>query len=197
MNLQNIIIVITLYTCAASALDIIFAIDDSSSISGKQFRGLKTFLANVVDSLDVGEDAVRIGVIKYAKGVKDEIRLDDFFGKEMLKAAVLKIKHERGGTRTGKAITRMVKAFQGGFGARVGARKIGIVITDGKSKDSVTRPVMRAERAGITLYAIGVGGSVDRSEIRTIAGGRRRAFFSTSFSTLNRVIQELTTGFGG
>ena len=91
-----------------SALDVIFAIDDSSSISGKQFRGLKTFLANVVDSLDIGMNAVRIGVIKYARGVKDEIRLDDFFGKEMLKAAILKIKHERGGTRTGKAITRMV-----------------------------------------------------------------------------------------
>ena len=90
----------------------------------------------------------------------------------------------------------MVKAFQGGFGARVGTQKIGIVITDGKSKDSVTRPVKRAERAGITLYAIGVGGSVDRSEIRTIAGGCSRAFFSTSFSTLNRIIQELTTGFG-
>ena len=67
----------------------------------------------------------------------------------------------------------------------------------GKSKDSVARPVMRAERAGIILYAVGVGGSVDQPEIRTIAGGRRRAFFSTSFSTLNRVIQELTTGFGG
>ena len=102
--------------------------------------------------MDVGEDAVRIGVIKYAKGVKDEIRLDDFFGKEMLKAAVLKIKHERGGTQTGKAITRTVKAFQGGFGARVGARKIGIVITNGKSKDSVTSPVIRPYIVKICTY---------------------------------------------
>ena len=65
---------------------------------GNSLEVSRHFFANVVDSLDIGEDAVRIGVIKYAKGAKDEIRLDDFFGKEMLKAAVLKIKHERGGT---------------------------------------------------------------------------------------------------
>ena len=174
-------------------LDIIFVIDDSSSISGNEFKRLKNFLNNVVDSLDIGEDRVRVGVIKYAKGVKDEIRLDDFTTKASLKRAIAIIKHERGGTRTGRAISRMVKAFQGGFGGRSDADKIGIVITDGKSKDSVAGPVRRAGREGITLYGIGIGRSIDRNEIRSIAGGDTgRTFFSTSFSVLGRVTRELT-----
>ena len=174
-------------------LDIIFVIDDSSSISGNEFKRLKNFLNKVVDSLDIGEDRVRVGVIKYAKGVKDEIRLDDFTTEAPLKRAITRIKHERGGTRTGRAISRMVKAFQGGFGGRSDADKIGIVITDGKSKDSVAGPVRRAGREGITLYGIGIGRSIDRSEIRSIAGGDTgRTFFSTSFSVLGRVTRELT-----
>ena len=168
-------------------------IDDSSSISGNEFKRLKNFLNKVVDSLDIGEDRVRVGVIKYAKGVKDEIRLDDFTTKVSLKRAITRIKHERGGTRTGRAISRMVKAFQGGFGGRSDADKIGIVITDGKSKDSVAGPVRKAGRKGITLYGIGIGRSIDRSEIRSITeGDTSRTFFFTHFTILNRVTRELT-----
>ena len=62
------------------------------------------------------------------------------------------------------------------FGDGNGARnreenvpRVGIVMTDGQSGDSVLEHANNARAEGITLFAIGIGSGIDESELRQIA----------------------------
>ena len=62
------------------------------------------------------------------------------------------------------------------FGYNSGARnrqenvpRIGIVMTDGQSKDEVLGPANAAREQDITLYTIGIGPNTDEQELKQIA----------------------------
>ena len=51
-------------------LDLVFNIDSSRSVRPGEFEKVKIFLADMVDTLDVGADATRVAVVNYASTVK-------------------------------------------------------------------------------------------------------------------------------
>lgn len=76
---------VELLLCAAAGLcktrptDIVFIIDSSRSVRPSEFEQVKVFLAKVIEGLDVGPNATRVGVVNYASRVKNEVRLRLFF----------------------------------------------------------------------------------------------------------------------
>ena len=50
-----------------------------------------------------------------------------------------------------------------------GTKRVLIVLTDGKSSDSVKLPSQELKDFGIVIYSIGVGSGVDVNELRTMA----------------------------
>lgn len=68
-----------LLLCAAAGLcktrptDIVFIIDSSRSVRPSEFEQVKVFLAKVIEGLDVGPNATRVGVVNYASRVKNEV----------------------------------------------------------------------------------------------------------------------------
>ena len=52
--------------CEVPRADIVFVLDGSGSIQADNFQTMKNFVENMVDSFDISENAVRIGVIKYS-----------------------------------------------------------------------------------------------------------------------------------
>lgn len=75
--------------------------------------------------------------------------------------------------------------------ARPGAAHVAIVITDGQSKDTkaTIAAAKAAHRAGIYVFAIGVGESVDQQELKDIASNPDTRFIFTvsDFAALSEI----------
>jgi uncharacterized protein YegL len=76
--------------CKNDRLDVIFLIDSSSKSSAGEsgWQSLLSFVNEMIDSFSVGQDAVHVGVVRYADVVDTPISLTDFTDKESLKSAV-------------------------------------------------------------------------------------------------------------
>uniref|UniRef100_A0A3Q3M771 Matrilin-1 n=1 Tax=Mastacembelus armatus TaxID=205130 RepID=A0A3Q3M771_9TELE len=158
--------------CQTRPTDLIFIIDSSRSVRPSEFEQVKVFLAKVIEGLDVGPNATRVGVVNYASRVKNEVSLKTHRTKAGLIKAVTKIEPLSTGTMTGLAIQFALNvAFSEGEGARVkspGISKVAIIVTDGRPQDNVKDVAQRARDAGIEIFAIGVG-RVDMSTLRQMA----------------------------
>ena len=52
-----------------------FVVDSSRSVRPVEFEKVKVFLSQVIESLDVGPNATRVGLVNYASSVKQEFPL--------------------------------------------------------------------------------------------------------------------------
>ena len=73
-----------------------------------------------------------------------------------------------------------------------------VVITDGKQTTTgqYTRLAVASrgiKRKGVTVFAVGIGSSVDQSELEEIASERLNVFMSASFNDLHDLSPEITT----
>ncbi|XP_030074550.1 matrilin-1 isoform X2 [Microcaecilia unicolor] len=158
--------------CRTKPTDLVFIIDSSRSVRPAEFEQVKTFLSQVIESLNMSPNATRVAVLNYASSVKNEIALNSHKTKASLLHAVKKIEPLSTGTMTGLAIQfAMNKAFSESEGARVRSldtSKVAIVVTDGRPQDSVKDVAARARESGIEIFAIGVG-RAEMSTLRQIA----------------------------
>lgn len=154
--------------CRSRPLDLVFIIDSSRSVRPGEFEKVKTFLAHMVDTLDVGADGTRVAVVNYASTVKIEFLLKDHFNKPNMKKAISRIEPLAAGTMTGLAIkTAMNEAFTELSGARPRSKnisKVAIIVTDGRPQDQVEEVSAAARASGIEIYAVGV----DRADMRSL-----------------------------
>lgn len=60
--------------CKTRPTDLVFIVDSSRSVRPSEFEQVKVFLAKVIEGLDVGPNATRVGVVNYASRVKNEVR---------------------------------------------------------------------------------------------------------------------------
>ncbi|KAG7509178.1 matrilin-3 isoform X1 [Solea senegalensis] len=154
--------------CRSLPLDLVFIIDSSRSVRPGEFEKVKIFLADMVDTLDVGSEATRVAVVNYASTVKLEFLLKDHFNKLDMKKAISRIEPLAAGTMTGLAIkTAVNEAFTEQSGARPRSRnisKVAIIVTDGRPQDQVQEVSAAARASGIEIYAVGV----DRADMRSL-----------------------------
>ncbi|KAG7249841.1 hypothetical protein CRUP_006411, partial [Coryphaenoides rupestris] len=154
--------------CRSRPLDLVFIIDSSRSVRPGEFEKVKIFLADMVDTLDVGADATHVAVVNYASTVKIEFLLKDHLNKPNMKQAITRIEPLAAGTMTGLAIkTAMNEAFTEQSGARPRSRKISkvaIIVTDGRPQDQVEEVSAAARASGIEIYAVGV----DRADMGSL-----------------------------
>ncbi|XP_021438676.1 matrilin-3-like [Oncorhynchus mykiss] len=182
--------------CKSRPLDLVFIIDSSRSVRPTEFEKVKIFLADMVDTLDVGSDATRVAVVNYANTVKIEFLLKTHFDKAGLKAALARIKSLAAGTMTGLAIkTAMEETFTEESGSRLANKniaKVAIIVTDGRPQDTVEEVAAAARVAGIEIYAVGVD-RADMKSLRLMASLPldEHVFYVETYS----VIEKLTSKF--
>ncbi|KAL4630618.1 matrilin-3-like [Arapaima gigas] len=154
--------------CKSRPVDLVFVIDSSRSVRPGEFEKVKIFLADMVDTLDIGTDGTRVAVVNYASTVKIEFLLKTHLNKAALKQALARIQPLATGTMTGLAIkTALEKAFTEQSGARPHSANIGkvaIVVTDGRPQDQVEQVSATARAAGVEIYAVGV----DRADMQSL-----------------------------
>ncbi|XP_053215123.1 collagen alpha-6(VI) chain-like [Podarcis raffonei] len=178
--------------CGTEEADLVFLIDGSASISPRNFSTMKTFMKEIVDSFIITQDKVRIGVAQYSKNPRKEFYLNEFDTDVAIKGKIDNITQLKASTYTGKGL-RFVKSF---FEPINGGRKNKdvlqslIVITDGKSNDSVDEAAAALRNDGIHIFAIGIG-TTNSFELVRIAGDARRVFVVQNFEVLQTIERKI------
>lgn len=180
--------------------DIYLLIDGSGSIQATDFQEMKTFLSQVVKMFNIAPDKVRVGAVKYDDSWNLEFDISKYTNKQDLVKAIENIRQKGGGTNTGAALNFTLGLLQKAKkqrGNRVPRHLV--VLTDGKSQDSILEPANRLREEFIRVYAIGVK-EANQSQLQEIAGEEKRVYYVHDFDALkdirNKVVQEICTEEG-
>ncbi len=161
-----------------------------------EFEKVKIFLADMVDTLDIGPDATRVAVVNYASTVKIEFLLKNHLTKDSIKQAINRIEPLAAGTMTGMAIKKATdEAFTEKSGARPKSKnisKVAIIVTDGRPQDQVEEVSAAARASGIEIYAVGVD-RADKQSLNLMASNplEDHVFYVETYG----VIEKLTSKF--
>uniref|UniRef100_A0A672GQ46 Matrilin 2 n=1 Tax=Salarias fasciatus TaxID=181472 RepID=A0A672GQ46_SALFA len=157
--------------CCTIPLDFVFVIDSSRSIRPNDYEKVKTFIINLLQFLEVGSDATRVGLLQYGSEIQPEFSLNTYTTRAEVVQAVRDMKHLATGTMTGLAIQyTMETEFTEEKGARplsMHIPRIAMIVTDGRPQDTVEEVAAQARQAGIQIFAIGVG-RVDMKTLKSI-----------------------------
>ncbi|XP_053193439.1 collagen alpha-1(XII) chain [Scomber japonicus] len=156
--------------CVTTAMaDIVLLVDGSWSIGRINFKTIRNFIARMVSVFDIAPDKVQIGLAQYSGDPKTEWHLNAHPTKESLLNAIANLPYKGGNTMTGMALNFIHdNNFQINVGMRPESRRIGVLITDGKSQDEIVFNSQKLRDSGIELYAIGVK-NADENELKSIA----------------------------
>ncbi|XP_064166856.1 collagen alpha-3(VI) chain-like isoform X2 [Anguilla rostrata] len=173
--------------------DIVFLVDGSINLGRDNFKEVMEFIMNLVDLFFTERDNLQIGLAHYAADVTDVFYLNTYKNKNDIVDAITRTEY-RGGQRlnTGAAI----KYVQGThFTKEKGSRKdegvpqILMLIKGGKSNDDGKSAALGLQKAGVRIYAVGVGDIEDElSSLGSEATTVHRARTFQELSELNEQI---------
>ncbi|XP_057195966.1 integrin alpha-10 isoform X3 [Triplophysa rosa] len=185
-------------------MDIVIVLDGSNSIY--PWNEVQNFLSNILSKFHISPEQMQVGVIQYGEISVHEWSLRDYQTIQDVVEAAKNISRQEGReTHTAEAI-RMActEAFSPERGAREGATKVMIVVTDGESHDGEDLPdvLSECEKRNITRYAIAVLGYYIRvlknptafiKEIKSIASDPDEKYFFnvTDEAALNDIVDAL------
>ncbi|XP_006846696.1 PREDICTED: collagen alpha-5(VI) chain [Chrysochloris asiatica] len=168
-----------------------FLIDGSGSIQPEQFEEIKEFMSQVTEIFNTGSDEIRVGVVQYSNEPRVEFDIGEYSNNVDLKKAIFNIKQLTGGTQTGKALDYMQQIIKEGREHwQPDIPVYLIVLTDGKSSDSVLEPAARVRAEGIIIHAIGIG-EANKTELQGIADDKQRVSYGKNFDSLKMIKNEV------
>ncbi|XP_048123206.1 collagen alpha-1(VII) chain isoform X1 [Alosa alosa] len=154
----------------AMPADIVFLVDESWSVGPTSFQQVKEFISSIMRAFQnrmLGEAGVRFGVTVYADTPRMRIALTDYSTLDEVLRAVEEMPYEGGGSRTGEALEFLAESVFGPSIARDNTAKITILITNGRSDDTIDGPAKTVRDSGISLFAVGVR-NADVLELRRV-----------------------------
>lgn len=142
-------------------LDLVFVLDSSTSVTEPNFKLVLDFLKDFLDYADVDNGNVRVGVVLYSTKVQVEFHMNAYSTKSELMTAIDNIPYVYGSTNTAGGLRAMrEEMFTAQTGDRSDVPNVAIVLTDGVSNINARQTIPEAEearKAGIKIYAIGIG----------------------------------------
>uniref|UniRef100_A0A8C2I8G6 Collagen, type XII, alpha 1a n=1 Tax=Cyprinus carpio TaxID=7962 RepID=A0A8C2I8G6_CYPCA len=174
--------------------DIILLVDGSWSIGRLNFKTIRSFIARMVGVFEIGPDRVQIGLAQYSGDPKTEWHLNSHRTRKELLDAVASLPYKGGNTLTGLALNYILQNnFKANVGMRPNSRKIGVLVTDGKSQDDIIVNSQKLRDQGIALYAIDVK-NADENELRSISSDpdEIHMYNVADFSFLLDIVDDLT-----
>ena len=167
-------------------------LDSSGSIGYDSYEIAKDFLVDLISGFIIGENNVRVGLVRYGSTAELIFDLDDSFDKDMILNSIRSVSYlGAGSTATGDVILLMAEyGFTEASGTRptnLAIPHVGIVLTDGQSNDgiSVTIAAPIARNHSIQMFAFGIGDGINDLELLEIAGSQDRVFRVDDFTNIN------------
>ncbi|XP_030013917.1 collagen alpha-6(VI) chain isoform X2 [Sphaeramia orbicularis] len=152
--------------------DIFFLVD--SGVSPAEFQQVRTLLTRLVNQLNIGANANRIGLAQYGQDTRVEFFLNTHQSKEETQSAVRKFRQRRLPASEPRNLGAALQyASTNFFGSEVGSRaeqgfRQFLVVLSGKdSDDSVYRASRVIKAEGVTVVGVSLG--ISMNELRVIA----------------------------
>lgn len=182
--------------CKNAVADVVFVLDTSGSVGILHFRKVQQFVIDIINSWKISYNKVRVAVISFSDKAFVNVYLNQYSNKYYLIRAIKNIKYRSGRTNTYYALRLLGTVFQRRNGDRKYAPNIAIVVTDGKSSNSIFTKLAadRIKRKGVVLFSVPVGRSVCRSEVRAMASHPKykHIFSVDKFNALKKSTRRIT-----
>ncbi|XP_058642205.1 collagen alpha-3(VI) chain-like isoform X10 [Onychostoma macrolepis] len=173
--------------------DVAFLIDGSDDVRS-DFPYIRDFISKVIEPLDIGFDKVRVSVVQHSERPSPNFYLNTYRTKEEVLRAVSGLTLAGGRSlNTGVALTFMKNTILSPVnGGRAGENvpQFLIVLTGGRSRDSVREPAVALKTEGVVPFGVGVK-NADPKQIEAISHNPSFAFNVKEFSQLNTVQERL------
>ncbi|XP_043916458.1 collagen alpha-3(VI) chain isoform X2 [Protopterus annectens] len=176
--------------------DILFLIDSSSALGGVNFVQIKNFVASLIQRLEIGEDLIRVALAHFSDGVTIEFDFNKHKTKAEAANAVKKIKLAGGRSLNIGAALQYARnnLFTRNAGSRIEENipQLLVLLTGGKSKDSVELPAQELKNAGIFVLAVG-GKAADEAELGKITLASESIFYVRELPQLATIRDNVLT----
>ncbi|XP_076097610.1 collagen alpha-5(VI) chain-like isoform X1 [Mytilus galloprovincialis] len=180
--------------CRGAKADIVFLLDSSSSEGSTNFETQLQFVSNFSSRFFIGPDAVQIGLATFSSNPQNQFWLNTYSNLSDVLNALQNVPYTQGGTNTAEALSfAKNSSFTKAHGARDGIPKVLIVLTDGQSQSPPDTAIQarNLHKTDIKVISIGIGSSVNKDELITIATDPGHAFTVANFSALKDIALEL------
>ena len=148
----------------------VFLLDASGSIGNSDFTNMIVTTASA--GVALAEIGARVGVVVFNDSATVRVPLQYWENTSQLRANIQGIPYTGGGTNIFIGLN-VTASLLGNEGTRVI-----ILLTDGKSpnRDAAEMEAEAAKRAGISIYAAGIGGSISEDELNSLASYPREEY---------------------
>lgn len=167
--------------------DVIFLVQCTSQIRSPEFqKNILNFLISVVNSTQVSDNLIRIGVIVYSD-TPSQFTLNQYSSKHQVLDSIKNLRYSTGNANTAKALEYSLAYFNEERGGRQkrGIPQMLYLITDGPARDKNNLKARAEEYAAkhIQVYGIGVA-NAKRSELEIITKNKNNVFQVDNYKAL-------------
>lgn len=182
--------VFSIFVGCETQADVTFILDSSDSVGQTNFGTQLDFAKSIVNKLDISPGRTQIGTVTFSSTANNQFNLNQYNNKNDVLNAISGIRYTPGSTHTGTAIKYVTQqSFTPLHGARTNVPHIAVLITNGPSftKDITKIEAKTAKDNNVVIYAIGVGGGIDRDELMSVSSSPNSRYFMTAdnYQTLN------------
>lgn len=184
--------------CKGKAIDLMIAADATDRVSKEKFKLQMKFIEKLFQYFDVSNSATRVGFLKFGRRVESVFDINQHNNTQDI---IDILKHERqikGRGRINRAIKYMrTRSFRRSLlRLDMNTPHVGLVITGSKSDDreQTLKESLFATRAGITMYAVGIGPEVTTPELESIVDGQKffdHYFHMDNYNNTAKILQDL------
>lgn len=170
-----------------------FLVDGSGSVEAYgrgNFKRCLNFVKQVASSFTISKADGHVSVTVFSSRAQVIFDLNRYTNINQIFQAVDGIKYPRRGTRTGLGLKTVFARVLSG--ARKGTPRVLIVMTDGRTRDKISMISRKFHKAGVAVYAIGVGRKYREKELRIMASSPKpKHVLKIEFSLLTNLISKL------
>lgn len=179
--------------CGSNPADILFLLDASGSITRTNFDKQLNFVRDFAKQYIIGPNNIQVGVATFSTSVQEQIRLNQYSSAPALLAAISAVSQDGGLTYTDEGL-QFARTTAFTHGGRPNASKIVVVLTDGRSYSSsstISEANKLKNMPGMKVISIGIGSSVDKTELLNIASDAAHMFTVAGFDSLDAIKSEI------
>ncbi|KAI1286366.1 Collagen alpha-1(XII) chain [Halotydeus destructor] len=165
-------------------MDIALVLDGSGSIGMSDFQKAREFIVKLTSTLDL--ESARVAFVVYSGDASSIFGFDGYTNIEQMNRLIMGASYPDSSTNTAAGMTLGYRHLNSAT-SRNGASKVMMVFTDGNANTGadVATTSRLAVGYNITTIAVGIGSSIARDQLLTIAGqDSGRVFDMTSYQAL-------------
>ncbi|NXD29651.1 CO7A1 protein, partial [Spelaeornis formosus] len=155
----------------AGVANVLFLVGQSEGVGKESSQLLQDFIGSVARSFqnaETGRGGVQLGLALYGETPRMSVELTDYMTIKETLEAVQALSSKGSSLQTGSALAFAAQALSHQDTPREEAAKVVVLITDGKSSDSVEEGARILQDGGVTVFAVGIK-DADKNELGRIA----------------------------